>query len=76
MSSFFLLMHNILLCKGFLIHSFTDGHLGFFQHMAIVNCAAMNIGVHRIFWMGVSGFLGYNPSSGIAGSKAVPFLVF
>ena len=53
----------------FLIHSFTDGHLGCFQHLAIVNCAAMNIGVHRLFWIGVSGFLGYNPSSGIAGSK-------
>ena len=22
----------------------------------------MNIGVHRFFWIGVSGFLGYNPS--------------
>ena len=29
----------------------------------------MNIGVHRFFWIGVSGFLGYNPSSGIAGSR-------
>ena len=29
----------------------------------------MNIGVHRFFWIGVSGFLGYNPSSRIAGSK-------
>ena len=37
--------------------------------MAIVNCAAMNIGVHRFFWIGVSGLLGYNPSSGIAGSQ-------
>ena len=51
------------------IHSFTDGHLGYFQHLAIVNCAAMNIGVHRFFWIGVSGFLGYNPSSRIAKSK-------
>ena len=32
----------------------------------------MNIGVHRFFWIGVSGFLGYNPSSGIAGSKGSP----
>ena len=30
----------------------------------------MNIGVHRFFWIGVSGFLGYNPSSRIAGSKS------
>ena len=29
----------------------------------------MNIGVHRFFWIGVSEFLGYNPSSGIAGSN-------
>ena len=29
----------------------------------------MNIGVHRFFWIGVSGSLGYNPSSGIAGSR-------
>ena len=58
-----------------LIHPFTDGHLGCCQHLPIVNCAAMNIGVHKFFWISVSGFLGYNPSSGIAGSKAVPFLV-
>ena len=37
--------------------------------MTIVNCAAMNIGVHRFIWIGVSGLLGYNPSTGIAGSK-------
>ena len=34
---------------SFLFHSFPDGHLGFFQHLAIVNGAAMNIGVHRLF---------------------------
>ena len=44
---------------SFSIHSFTDEHLGFFQH----------IGVHRFFWIGVSGFSGYDPSSGIVGSK-------
>ena len=59
-----------------MIHSFDDGHSGCFQHLAIVNCAAMNLGMHRFFWLGVSGFLGYSPNSGIAGSKAVPFLVF
>ena len=44
--------------------------------MAIVNCAAMNIGVHRFFWIGVSGLLGYNPSSGIAGSKGSSIFSF
>ena len=53
----------------FLIHSFTDGHFGCFQHLAIVNCASMNIGVHRFFWIGVSGFLRYNLSTGITESK-------
>ena len=36
----------------------------------------MNIGVHRFFWMGVSGFLGYNPSSGIAESKGSSIFSF
>ena len=49
---------------------------GGFQYLAIVNCAAMNIGAHRFFWIGVSGFLGYNPSSGIAGSKGSSIFSF
>ena len=61
---------------SFLIRSFTDGHLVCFQHLAIVNCAAMNIGVHRFFWIGVSEFLGCNPSSGIAGSKCSSIFSF
>ena len=44
--------------------------------MAIANCAAMNIGVHRFFWIGVSGFSGYNPSSGIDRSKRSSILSF
>ena len=52
-----------------LIHSVTDGHLGCFQHLAIVNCAAMNIGLHIFSQISVLGFLGYIPGSGIAGSK-------
>ena len=74
----FFLLRRILLCKCtiLLIHSFTDGHLGRFQHLAIADCAAMNIGVHRFFWIGVSGFLGYNPSSGIAESKGSSIFSF
>ena len=61
---------------SFLINSFTDGHLGYFQHLAIVICAALNIGVHRFFWIGISVSSGYNPSSGIAGSKGSSIFSF
>ena len=53
----------------FLIHSFTDGHLGCFQHLTVINCTAMNIGVYRFFWTGVSQFLGYNSNGWIAVKK-------
>ena len=36
----------------------------------------MNIGVHRFFWIGVSRFLGYNPSSGIGGWKGSSIFSF
>ena len=61
---------------SFWIHSFAYGHLGCSQYLPTVNCAAMNIGVHRFFWIGVSGFLGYNLSSRIAGSKGSSIFSF
>ena len=50
---------------NFPIHSSFDGHLGCFHVLAIVNSAAMNIGVLVFFsfW----GYSGYMPKSG-AGS--------
>ena len=50
--------------QNFLIHSSIDGHLGCFQVLAIVNGAAVNIGLHVSFSVLVS----YMPGSGISGS--------
>ena len=51
---------------NFLIHSSANGHLGCVHVLAIVNSAAMKIGLHVSLSILLSSL--YMPSSGIAGS--------
>ena len=60
-------MYNI-----FFIHSSVDGLLGCFHVLAIVNSAAMSIGVHVSFLIMV--FSGYMPRSRAAGHMVDLFL--
>ena len=65
-SSFLWLSNIPLYMYHFFIHSSVNGHLGCFHALAIVNSAAMNIGVHVSFQIMV--FSGYIPRSGIVAS--------
>ena len=52
----------------FFIHWFIDGHFGCFHILAILNNAAMNIGVHISFQIRVFALFRKTPKSGVAGS--------
>ena len=56
----------VYMYHSFLIHSTADGHLGCFRVLAVINSAAMNIGVHVSLSDLV--FLVCMPRSGITGS--------
>jgi len=56
----------VYMYHNFFIHSSVNRHLGCFHVLAIVNSAAVNIGIKVSFSVLVSS--GYMPRSGIAGS--------
>ena len=63
------------MCYSFLIHSSVDKHLGCIHALAIVNSAAMNIGVHVClfpFWFPWC----VCPAVGLLGHMTVLFPVF
>ena len=58
----------------FFIHSPVNGHLSYFQVLAIVNSAAVNTGVRVSF--PIMFFSGYIPRSGIAESEGSSIFIF
>ena len=59
--------HSYMHITSLSIH-LVSGRLGYFHVLAIVNSAAVNIGVHVSFWIRVFIFFGYISWSGVAGS--------
>ena len=72
--SFMAEQYSVVYVYHIFIHSSVDGHFGCFRVLAIVNSAAVNIGVRVSFRIMV--FSGYMPRIGIAGHIVVLFLVF
>ena len=68
------IQYSIIYMYHIFIHSSVDGHLGCV--LAVVNSAAMNMGVHVSFRIRVFLFSRYMPRSGIAGSYSSSIFSF
>ena len=58
------------------IHSPVDGHLGYFQILAIGNDAAMNFEVHVSFWVSIFIFLDIYPGVELLHHVVILFFFF